>query len=92
MAPAAVARKLAPFLASILKFMKKSFFSVETKIDSSILVSGASLAQRQARFSRQFTPLNSSELPLEEGNFVGIDAEFVTLNQVGLDRVFRITI
>jgi len=54
---------------------------IEQKIHSQILISEASLAQRQTRFSRQFTPLNSSELPLTEGNFVGIDAEFVTLNQ-----------
>eukprot|EP00794_Sanderia_malayensis_P005348 gene5348-6019_t len=63
------------------KLIKNFDPTIEQKIDSSILISEASLVQRQVRFSRQFTPLNSSEIPLEEGSFVGIDAEFVTLNQ-----------
>ena len=71
-------------------FYKKSYFQlffflkVEPQIDSKILVSDTSLAQRQTRFLRQFIPLNASEIQLDEDNVVGIDAEFVTLNQVRL--------
>ncbi|XP_065071436.1 PAN2-PAN3 deadenylation complex catalytic subunit PAN2-like [Rhopilema esculentum] len=55
--------------------------SIEPQIDNKILVSDTSLAQRQTRFLRQFIPLNASEIQLDEDNVVGIDAEFVTLNQ-----------
>ncbi|XP_065648134.1 PAN2-PAN3 deadenylation complex catalytic subunit PAN2 isoform X2 [Hydra vulgaris] len=53
---------------------------IKPKFDSSLLFAERSLATRQARFSRNFTPLNSTEI-LKEGDIVGVDAEFVTLNQ-----------
>uniref|UniRef100_T2MCW3 PAB-dependent poly(A)-specific ribonuclease subunit 2 n=1 Tax=Hydra vulgaris TaxID=6087 RepID=T2MCW3_HYDVU len=53
---------------------------IKQKFDSSLLFAERSLATRQARFSRNFTPLNSTEI-LKEGDIVGVDAEFVTLNQ-----------
>lgn len=46
-----------------------------------MLFADKSLALKQSRFSRSFTPLNSTEI-LKEGDVVGVDAEFVTLNQV----------
>jgi len=48
-------------------------------LDSTILLT-ESLAMRQTKFSRNFTPLNTSEI-LKESDIVGVDAEFVTLNQ-----------
>ena len=53
---------------------------IDTNKDSSILFCDKSLASRQSRFSRNFSPLNSAEV-LKEGDIVGVDAEFVTLNQ-----------
>jgi len=57
------------------------FFSVEPQIPESVLFADKSLAVKQSRFSRSFTPLNPTEI-LKEGDIVGVDAEFVTLNQV----------
>jgi len=53
---------------------------VTSQIDSAVLFTDKSLAMRQLRFSRNYTPLNKTEVP-KEGDIVGIDAEFVTLNQ-----------
>ena len=71
------------FQLSIWFFWKhfSSIIPAEPQIPSSVLFADKSLALKQSRFSRSFTPLNSTEI-LKEGDVVGVDAEFVTLNQV----------
>lgn len=62
--------------------MLPSFNLVCRSIDEQIILGDVSLSQRHnAVGQRNFTPLNFNEA-IREGYVIGIDCEFVTLNQV----------
>lgn len=56
-------------------------FPVKNPIDASVLLTEASLARKQRKSHATFIPLMVSEMP-QARDLVGLDAEFVTLNQV----------